>query len=353
MVLAGSLVGLEEGRVHGDGEVRAGHREGQVLQGLHVSAVLIGLAEAVVTLNIFVLLLELFLHVIEHLNGHADVGVSSLERSIELCVVVGHEASVAVHAVGDVASPAIRSDSHVEPLSLLGVVSTVGTQDELRGDGVVRSHVEGVLVGRNLIESDGSGKEAIRRVGHGFSSETEDTVGGVGVLVEDLLPVLGFDLVDVVEELVFEAEARLVRSGAEAEVVVGRVRLHSHASGGRNVVGARALSVGRGVDGLVEGSRGARSRAEALLVVDVGEWISSADQEGTGVHGLSGGLVGPSHHLDGVHVAVNEVHLGSKRSCRLRIELVDLAVFHAGMTFVHIEGDRLTGGKCCHSDANE
>jgi len=94
----------------------------------------------------------------------------------------------------------------------LGVVSTVGTEDQLRGDRVVRRHVEGVLVGRNLTESDGSGKEAFRSVGHGFDSETEDTVGGVGVLVEDLLPVLGFDLVDVVEELVFEAEARLVRS---------------------------------------------------------------------------------------------------------------------------------------------
>jgi len=306
-----------------------------------------------VALNIFVLLLKLLLHVLKNLTGHADVGISSLERSIELCVVVGHEASLAVHAVGHVASPAIGSNGHVEPLSLLGVVSTVGTEDQLRGDRVVRRHVEGVLVGRNLTESDGSGQEAFRRVGHSLDSETEDTVGGVGVLVEDLLPVLGFDLVDVVEELVIKAEACLVGSRAEAEVVMGRVRLHSHACRGRNVISACALSVGRGVNRLVEGSRGAGFCVEALLVVDVGERISSADQEGTGVHGLSGSLVGSSHHLDGVHVAVYEVHLSSERSSRLGIKLVDLAVFHASMTFVHIEGDRLTGGKCCHSDANE
>jgi hypothetical protein len=52
-------VSLVEGGVHGDSEVISSHREDQILEGIHVCAVLKGLAESMVTVNIIVLLFEL------------------------------------------------------------------------------------------------------------------------------------------------------------------------------------------------------------------------------------------------------------------------------------------------------
>lgn len=126
-------------------------------------------------------------------------------------------------------------------------------------------------------------------------------------MVEDLLPVFSFDLVHHVEHLVVKAEACGIGPTSEAELVVSGVRLESHAGGRRDVVDLVSLSVGRGGGRIEDGSIRTGASVEASLVIDVTLGISGADQECSGLHGLSRCCVGTSHHLDRVHVAIHYV----------------------------------------------
>jgi len=125
VVLASSFVALEEGGVHGDGEIGATHREREVSQRLHVRAVLISLAEAVITFNVFVLLLEGIFKVVEDLSRETDVRVSSLEGGVVRGVVRRHQGHASILAGSDISLPAIRADCHVEPRSFTRVVSII------------------------------------------------------------------------------------------------------------------------------------------------------------------------------------------------------------------------------------
>ena len=143
---------------------------------------------------------------VEDSSGHADVGISSLESGGPvLSGALGEEVGVTVPGSSDVAFPAIRADSHVNPLGLVGVIAFELTQDKLRSNRIVRSHLEGELVIVNLSKRHGSSKEAARGVVNcviGLHSETKDTVGSVSFFVENLLPISSLNLFHHVKLLI-------------------------------------------------------------------------------------------------------------------------------------------------------
>ena len=55
------------------------------------------------------------------------------------------------------------------------------------------------------------GQETLRVVGGDISSEAKYTVDGVSIIVENLLPVLGIDLVNHAHLLIVQAESSVFR----------------------------------------------------------------------------------------------------------------------------------------------
>jgi len=159
-----------------------------------------------ITVDVFVLLLQLLSEVVEDSGGHADVGISSLESSGPILGgALGEESGVTVPGSSDVAFPAIRADSHVDPFCLGGVISVILTKNEFRSNRIVRSHLEGEFVIVDLSKRHGSGQEATRLVVNcviSLHSETKNAVGSIRFFVENLLPISSLDLFYHVELLI-------------------------------------------------------------------------------------------------------------------------------------------------------
>jgi len=97
--------------------------ESEVVKRLDVRAVLHSVAEPVVAIDISILGLQLVSKLIKDSSWHSDVGVSGQESSIPGTVASREEGGVAIPGSRHACLHAIGSNSHVEPLSLVGVVA--------------------------------------------------------------------------------------------------------------------------------------------------------------------------------------------------------------------------------------